>query len=178
MSCHTNGLKIYQPVPIGACRADTMYGPSYAVSIADSPSLLHSELAAQSQARDFWTQFNPGEQYFFWGNPLALHNMKAEHSPGTAWYSPGVHVSGIRNVVVVVAVVVVKVVVGVVIIGVGVDEIESLVSRPSGTTYNKNVNYLHFNIFRKILKFICKVNEFPFYCISIARLFQSSFQFC
>ena len=32
-------------------------------------------------------------------------------------------------------------VIGVVKIGFDVDEIESLVSRPSGTIYNKNVNY-------------------------------------
>ena len=98
---------------------------------------MQLELIAQSQERDFWIQWSPGEQYLFWGTPLVLQETKAEHSSGTSRYSPGVQDSGISNEVVVEVEVVVVIVVVVVVLGViVVVSILSLVSKsskPSGT---------------------------------------------
>ena len=96
---------------------------------------MQLELIAQSQERDFWIQWSPGEQYLFWGTPLVLQETKAEHSSGTSRYSPGVQDSGISNEVVVeveVVVVIVVVVLGVIVV-VSILSLVSKSSKPSGT---------------------------------------------
>ena len=97
---------------------------------------MQLELIAQSQERDFWIQWSPGEQYLFWGTPLVLQETKAEHSSGTSRYSPGVQDSGISNEVVVevevVVVIVVVVVLGVIVV-VSILSLVSKSSKPSGT---------------------------------------------